>query len=441
MVVICVVTIKSQSSINNKLIDQQHELPLRATPHALTLPAPKDKSMARVWYGLMVLPPKDASIPDLGSTFGEARKFVVDSTTAGEIIPLGIGCSSPNMKVVINSARSRSLEETQCAEDELFCWFRCQRLIDFGLTTETCSERNLQLKCANPRGQVLPDGKAHGDYFPSCTNSTEPVTPYPQIAQQDNVTCTDEFWAEFKGRGDYDHIVKLNKDPMGDETYLSWSVVEGDDGKRKIKARLAFNNVFGYLSMGFANKLDQIHNGMNGGTVLLAIPGGNYSAVTGLDLTVGGSVGTYVIDSEDTAFRHWDRPIETDEALATMADYEHDDCFTALMFETDHINDEMFDIDGSDDLIWAANKDDYFVGYHGPFNRARFTVEWKTGNISFFGEKDEDGHDGNSHEDGDGHNHSTPVDVKSAGTRFSTSVAFGTFLALAATFMIMISIT
>ncbi len=37
----------------------------------------------------------------------------------------------------------------------------------------------------------------------------------------------------------------------------------------------------------------------------MAIPGGNYSAVTGLNLDVEASVGSYVIDSDGSAFRHW----------------------------------------------------------------------------------------------------------------------------------------
>jgi hypothetical protein len=50
---------------------------------------------------------------------------------------------------------------------------------------------------------------------------------------------------------------------------------------------------------------DGKHKGMNGGHIVMAIPGGNYSAVTGLNLDVEPSVGSYVIDSDGSAFRHW----------------------------------------------------------------------------------------------------------------------------------------
>ena len=133
--------------------------------------------------------------------------------------------------------------------------------------------------------------------------------------------------------------------------------------------------------MGFANKLDTIHNGMNGGKILLMVPGGNYSAVTGLDLSVGSNIGAYVIDDKDSAFRHW---VDTGSA-ADGASHEHTDCFTALTFESDHISGQKFNLEeGSDEIIWAGNSNDYYVGYHSSESRARLTVNWLTGNVDFF---------------------------------------------------------
>ena len=141
----------------------------------------------------MVLAPNDAYLPSSDLTFGEARRFLVKSS--GDDIPLGLGCSSPNTRTVVET--SRKLEgpsaTSSCAEDEFFCWFRCQNLSEFELTPTSCSERNLKMQCVNPRGQVVPDGMKHGDYFPLCTNNTHethPVTDVPKIEPQDEETCT-----------------------------------------------------------------------------------------------------------------------------------------------------------------------------------------------------------------------------------------------------------
>ena len=175
----------------------------------------------------------------------------------------------------------------------------------------------------------------------------------------------------------------MKPDPTkeGPETNLLWSITDNADGTKKLKARLTYNGVFGWLAMGFANKLDTIHNGMNGGKILLMVPGGNYSAVTGLDLSVGSNIGAYVIDDKDSAFRHW---VDTGSA-ADGANHEHTDCFTALTFESDHISGQKFNLEeGSDEIIWAGNSNDYYVGYHSSESRARLTVNWLTGNVDFF---------------------------------------------------------
>jgi hypothetical protein len=40
-----------------------------------------------------------------------------------------------------------------------------------------------------------------------------------------------------------------------------------------------------------------------------------------------------------------------------------------------------FNLTGSDELLWAANGQDYFVGYHGN-NRGRFAIHWPTGELT-----------------------------------------------------------
>ena len=142
---------------------------------------------------------------------------------------------------------------------------------------------------------------------------------YPAITgQPDN--CADT-WESFYKDNSYDHSFNLTRE--GDGAFLMWSVVDG----RSIKARLAFNNVFGWLSTGFADP-DGKHKGMNGGHIVMAVPGGNYSAITGLNLDVEASVGTYVIDSNDSSFRHW---VDT-KGPATNAEVVSTNCFTAIRY-------------------------------------------------------------------------------------------------------------
>ena len=124
----------------------------------------------------------------------------------------------------------------------------------------------------------------------------------------------------------------------------------------------------------------------------MALPGTDYTAANGLtvsDDSDSTTVAQYVIDMSKAAFRHWSSPIEGSNGIRDVArseeastepyyHVEHDDCFTALDFRVSSIIDVPFNTTGSDDLIWAANGEDYFVGYHGSY-RGRFQVDWQTG--------------------------------------------------------------
>ncbi len=333
----------------------------------------------------MVLPPKEASSSVAGQTYGDARKQTIESAQGG--IPSGLGCSSPHMESVLTGRNLAGTDD--CADDELFCWFRCMPLADQNLTVTTCAEQNLQLQCASPRDQVVPDGKLHGDFYPSCTNSIQNHTNYPEIPGQDE-TCAGD-WEAFYMDGTFDHMANLTT-AENDGAFLSWSVTG-----ETVKARLAFNNVHGWIGLGFADP-NGYHNGMDGGEVFLAIPGGDYSPVTGLDISKEPSVQTYKIDPDSTAFRHWQTAVAD-----SVATFETTPCFTALSFETDNINGKAFNTTGGDEIIWAANGADHFMGYHGR-NRGRYTIEWSTGKVSQKGSNDSEDHD--NHDDNHGHNHS-----------------------------------
>ena len=70
---------------------------------------------------------------------------------------------------------------------------------------------------------------------------------------------------------------------------LLWSVT--DDGQ--VDGKVVFNGGFGFLGLGFAHPGGK-HNGMNGASVILATPGGNYTAQHGLDMDLEDMVHEYV---------------------------------------------------------------------------------------------------------------------------------------------------
>ena len=153
--------------INSNLVDTKDAMPLRATPHALSLPALTDSSAVRTWYGLMVLPPNNALSHNTGMTHGEIRNALMDATTAGK--SLSLGCSSQEMTAVIYTSRhlSGTSEILNCTADELFCWYRCQPLDD---ELKTCADRDLTLECVDSQGEKT-DPAQHNGASPACYNS------------------------------------------------------------------------------------------------------------------------------------------------------------------------------------------------------------------------------------------------------------------------------
>jgi len=82
--------------------------PLRAVPHALTLPSTNVESgRPRIWYGRMVLPPNNAIVPaslDIVAEHPEAVPFTFEdmrkAMIAGEDTAMNLGCSNPNQVAV-----------------------------------------------------------------------------------------------------------------------------------------------------------------------------------------------------------------------------------------------------------------------------------------------------------------------------------------------------
>lgn len=369
---------------------------LYPVPHALQLP-PNDQP--RVWYGRMVLPPHDAIHPLHPSmTFGELRQTMIEQAQGSDDKRMSIGCSS--------TLQARLLEESSCEAGTYFCWHRCMDPADDGVSVESCATRGLDLACTNPRGQVYVEG--HGDYFMGCIDmdTAEDATPYPTLPDypRENATCTDEAFAAFVQEQSSSYDFEANLTNGG---YLQWIVV--DDSI--VRVRLAYNGLFGYLGFGFANTQAREEGKllMLGGTVVLALSGGDYDAATGLDLSMDATVAEYVIDPTFTAFRHWMTPV-SDEGLTVVAQQfegtttssvgvESNECFSAMTFEKSGINGRPFNLAGSDTMIWAANGVDYFVGYHGSA-RGVLEVHWAEGEVHLgqhtHGDDDEHYHEGTS---------------------------------------------
>jgi len=361
--------------VNTKLNKDKHSLSkaLRATPHAVKLQA-HGKHLARVWYGLMVLPPTSAYSEADEMTYGEIRNLL--TRTKNEDIPVGLGCSSTQMRALEGG--------DDCFEQgAVQCWHRCMLLEDYGLTFDMCTEENHAVKCVNPRDQVS-TGENHGDFFPKCTDSVEEVTPYPTIPSypQDPEVCTAEAFDEFKMQGEYMYNLNLTTDRTNADFYWTPNKDAGT-----IKGRLAFNGQFGYIAFGFLNLAeDARHKGMNGGHIIMATPGDPdlYSAKFGLDVSTGTHINEFMIDENGSSFRHWYTPVGESDATVTIDDNE---CFTSLEFEINKIYLTDIDVEGTNIMQWAANPVDRFAGYHSR-NRAYFTVEWMTGK-AFIGREED----------------------------------------------------
>jgi hypothetical protein len=342
---------------------------LRATPHALYLPT-LDNNVERLWYGRMILPPPGAYSIEHAMTYGDIRSRLLETSTS---IPRGIGCSSTHMDV-------RQLEDTAtCAPNSTYCWHRCMSWADYNISQEICESQDLAIQCVNPRGQNW-TFQFHGDYYPACSNTTAPNTAFEYLPNypRNATTCGKTAWETFRSKNAeiYAHSYDLSTNDTS--AYFMWSVLPDN---KTISGRLSFNGLFGFLAIGFRNINDLHLKGMLGAKILLALPGGNYSAATGLDLSLPSSLKEYQIDNTSSSFRFWNAPKSEDLLSTTSYSIEKTDCFTSISFRAESISGQQFNVSGSDSLIWSANDNNIFVGYHG-LNRGRFAVEWKTGNAS-----------------------------------------------------------
>lgn len=120
--------------------------------------------------------------------------------------------------------------------------------------------------------------------------------------------------------------------------------------------------------------------------ILMALPGGDFSPATGLDLSLEENVNEYEIHPTESAFRFWMSPLSTTKSI-DETDIESTECYTAMTFKASTIGSYTFNLTGKDELIWAANGMDYFVGYHQV--RGRFAVDWEEALVTYEGHEHE----------------------------------------------------
>lgn len=359
-----------ERAINPKLSDGSPQL--RATPHALRVPQNHPAGTHRTWYGRMVLLPSSAVVEGVPSTngtitYGDIRAASLPGGTAHGS-PTDLGCSGTG--VVANRRELQS----QCKQGSMYCWHRCMSLEAEGVDESSCSAKGeeFSVQCVNPRDQLW--GGTHGDYYPSCTASTQEETPYPPLPNAPRKTneCGADAWQTFARTDGYAKSAPIANSWHPAKAVLMWNV----DGDR-LDAKLVYDGLFGWLGFGFAN-VGGAHNGMNGATIALGLPGGKYSARTGLDTSKGPSIMAYKIHEKMSAFRHWSDPIADVPGGAVEAN----DCFTSISFKADGIGSKKFNLNGGhDQMIWAANTMDLFVGYHSWDTRGVLRVNWADGTV------------------------------------------------------------
>jgi hypothetical protein len=365
--------------VNDKLIRSKK---LRAVPHAVQLQENADA--ARVWYGVMVLPPAAAVHPVHGVTFGQIRQGLIETgEVREEALRLACSYTVQDHRLLNDNATATNATTTTCENsDELYCWHQCMNVTTYQVSVEQCDAASLQLKCINPRGQIS-TGENHGDYYPGCAAlDAEAETPFPTLPDypRDDAACS--AFDDFVEQGTYAKSVTLDD---GDGAVFQYTVADG-----RVTGRLAFNGIFGYLAVGLAGTGDG--NAMRSAHIIMALPASEYSASTGLDLTTDPMVNEYIINPDAFSFRFWDTPFTENSTTATSRgagnvtrllhestyDVEFDGCYTALTFSAHAIANQDFSLDGTDKMIWAANNVDTFVQYHGD-NHGIFEVDWSEG--------------------------------------------------------------
>ena len=364
---------------------------LRSAPHALRMVP----GLGRSWYGLMILPPKDAVSPQHGAlTFGEVR----DRARAGN--DLALGCS--------RNLQARELAEAQCEADQMYCWYRCMDLVNHdgeAVSEAICADQGYAfLNCTDVFRQPS-DGHKHGDYYPQCTDYTHEATPFPSMAQADEDDCDGLYDAEAAAAAAAsDGSVDLVYGGRSwEQAYFTPVTVGKLAWTLSPSGGVSFTHVVkgavGWMAFGPENPGGH-HNGMNGAPIIMTIP--DASSVPGfLD------VDSYRIHESSSSFRHWYNTTSGAALSATSVDVAEDRCFAkATMTLASYAEDRPVDVDACEAMIWAVSQDSSLAsdtlfmarGMHEYRGKFSLNLSHPEG-LCFAPEEDEDAVDDDHHHD------------------------------------------
>jgi len=341
----------------NQYLNDRHSGPqLHAPTHALRIP--QKWGLHRVWYGMMQLPPMDATVNEKSPTFGEIRDMVNRASAEGPaaLDALALGCS--------RKLQARELVST-CSASQVYCWHRC---MDFTAeaSPDVCASQNKGFNCTSQFDQIYRAQDGHGDYNLKCTNSKSFVAPRPVVAQPTG-SCTG--FAAMHDDAAYAHRIAL----VPDETSFLWNV-KGDE----IEGKMIHNGLVGWLAIGTGKISGGSHSPMNGGSVVMGLN----------DPDAGPSIGEYRIHERHTAWRHWKTPLSptalTDASMAVTS------CYTSIAFKTKSIYGVPLNVtSGSNLLIWALTRlghptQEYggYAPYHAPADLDRALRFKYRGNVT-----------------------------------------------------------
>lgn len=321
-------------------ISAKSSVALHAPAHAFRmLPLPGSK---RAWYGLMQLPPNDFVNEESGLTYGEIRaRRILNADNDSESSDSSLGCFTRRLTAVSD------LDGHGCnTSSQVYCWHRCMNFTETANPDYCRAEGNMGFQCVSQFDQIYVEG--HGDYFPSCTNSTETVTPRPPVVQpvQPSQSALDAEIALDDSLTDasaYHHRVALAEN----ETYFLWRDLQFTSGT--LAGKLVHSGRAGWLSIGM-EKVGGYHNGMNGARVIMGLndPDGNLPAVA-----------EYKIHEQNSAFRHWITPSYSYlQAQGGSGNFEVRDNVSMLEFETAGVFDWEWNLtsgETSNKLIWGLS--------------------------------------------------------------------------------------
>jgi len=147
----------------NQYINHVHpDLRFHAPSHAFRMPH-SAAGLHRVWYGMMQLPPADATNEEVGLTFGQIRDKVVQAsnrTGAEAEASLAVGCSR----------KLQARELSDCAANQIYCWHSCMDHTS-DASPSACSSGGQTVACANSDGTVWDGNHATSDFKPRCISN------------------------------------------------------------------------------------------------------------------------------------------------------------------------------------------------------------------------------------------------------------------------------